>query len=142
MHTAEHVLNRTMIQMFDCGRSFSAHIEKKKSKCDYRFGHGLTAEELKEIENRVNRVIQADLPVSERWLPYKQAEKVYDLQRLPGSATEDIRIIDVGTYDSCPCIGPHVQFTGEIGRFQIISADFEKGVLRIRFRLSHETFVK
>jgi hypothetical protein len=55
MHTAEHVLNRTMTRMFDCGRSFSAHIEKKKSKCDYRLGRGLTTEELKDIEDRVNR---------------------------------------------------------------------------------------
>ena len=35
MHTAEHILNQTMIRLFGCGRSRNAHIEKKKSKCDY-----------------------------------------------------------------------------------------------------------
>ena len=37
MHSAEHVLNQTMVRMFGTGRAFSAHIEARKSKCDYRF---------------------------------------------------------------------------------------------------------
>lgn len=35
MHTAEHILNGTMVKMFGCPRSRNAHIERKKSKCDY-----------------------------------------------------------------------------------------------------------
>lgn len=35
MHTAEHILNGTMVRMFGCTRSRNAHIERKKSKCDY-----------------------------------------------------------------------------------------------------------
>jgi hypothetical protein len=35
MHTAEHILNQTMVRMFGCPRSRNAHIERKKSKCDY-----------------------------------------------------------------------------------------------------------
>ena len=35
MHTAEHILNQTMIRMFGCERSKNTHIERKKSKCDY-----------------------------------------------------------------------------------------------------------
>lgn len=35
MHTAEHLLNQTMVRLFNKGRAFSSHIEKKKSKCDY-----------------------------------------------------------------------------------------------------------
>ena len=31
MHTCEHILNQTMIRMFDCGRSYDAHIERKQS---------------------------------------------------------------------------------------------------------------
>jgi len=44
--------------------------------------------------------------------------------------------VKVGDYDACPCIGPHVLSTSEIGRFRIGSVSFEEGVLRIRFRLS------
>ena len=66
MHTAEHILNQTMDRLFACGRSFNAHIEKKKSKCDYRFPRPLTAEEIAAVEEAVNRVIDQNLPVSER----------------------------------------------------------------------------
>ncbi len=41
MHTAEHILNQTMVRIFGCERSFPSHIEKKKSKCDYRFDRPL-----------------------------------------------------------------------------------------------------
>src|SRR3989339_786909 len=130
MHTAEHILNRTMVLMFDRGRSFSAHIEKKKSKCDYRFDRPLTDDEMEEIAGRVNEAIGRDLPVTEEYIPRDRAEKEFNLERLPDSAGEDIRIVRVGDYDACPCIGPHVERTSEIGRFRIISATFEDGVLR------------
>ena len=35
MHTAEHLLNATMVKTFGCPRSRNAHIERKKSKCDH-----------------------------------------------------------------------------------------------------------
>ena len=57
MHTAEHILNQTMVRMFGCGRSFSNHLERKKSKCDYRFDRPLTPEEEEEIGLRVNEVL-------------------------------------------------------------------------------------
>jgi misacylated tRNA(Ala) deacylase len=135
MHTAEHILNRTMDRMFGCGRCFSAHIEAKKSKCDYHFTRPLLDAEVKEIETRVNRIIKTDLPVTEKFLSYEEAETVYNLARLPENATEVIRVVNVGGYDSCPCIGPHVKSAAQIGRFQITSTGFENGVLRIRFRL-------
>jgi alanyl-tRNA synthetase len=136
MHSAEHILNQTMVRMFDRGRSFSAHIEKNKSKCDYHFDRDLTKAEITEIERMVNEVIAADLPVREEFLPRGEAETVFNLGRLPEEAGETIRIIRIGDYDACPCIGSHVRHSGEIGGVRIISTDFAEGVLRIRFKLS------
>ena len=135
MHSAEHILNQAMGRLFGSDRCFSAHIERKKSKCDYRFDRPLTDDELRSLENEVNGVIDAGLPVSERQLPMDQARRSYNLSRLPEDASERIRIVSIGDYDHCPCIGPHVASTREIGRFRITSAGFEKGVLRIRFKL-------
>ena len=50
MHSAEHLLNQAMVQRFGTSRCFSAHIEKKKSKCDYRFHRPLTDAELRLLE--------------------------------------------------------------------------------------------
>lgn len=138
MHTAEHILNQTMDRMFACGRSFNAHIEKKKSKCDYRFPRPLAAGEISEVEAAVNRVIGDNLPVSERMVTRAEAERAYFTGKLPADAGERIRIIMVGDYDACPCIGRHVRTTSEISRFRILSASHENGVLRIRFTLKAE----
>ena len=138
MHSAEHILNQTMVRKFDCDRCISAHIEKKKSKCDYHFNRGLTDEEVQEIEAHVNEVILADMPVREEYIPKAEAAKLYSLQRLPEDAGEMVRIVKIGDYDACPCIGPHVGSTNEIGWFRIISTSFENGMLRIRFKLPHK----
>lgn len=135
MHTAEHLMNQTMVRMFGCGRAFSSHIEKKKSKCDYKFPRGLTAEEAAGLEKRVNEAIRADMPVREEFVSREEAAARFDLGRLPEGTGDRLRVVRIGDYDACPCIGPHVSFTGEIGAFKIVSSSFENGILRIRFKL-------
>jgi Ser-tRNA(Ala) deacylase AlaX len=136
MHSAEHILNQTMVRLFDCGRCISAHIEKKKSKCDYQFNRDLNQEEIQDIEKRVNEIIQANLPLTEEWLSKDEAVRHYKLDRVPNDVGRTIRIVKVGDYDACPCIGPHVGSTMEIGRFRITTTGYEDGVLRIRFKLA------
>jgi misacylated tRNA(Ala) deacylase len=138
MHSAEHILNQTMVRMFNKGRSFSNHIERKKSKCDYHFDRNLTEEEIEQINKKVNEVIQQDLPVIEEYLHRNDAMDNFKLSQLPEDAGDTIRIIKIGNYDACPCSGVHVKSTKEIGKFQIISSGYEDGVLRVRFKLPKE----
>ena len=135
MHSVEHILNQTMMRMFNCGRSFSNHIEKKKSKCDYHFDRNLTQPEIEEIESRVNDIIQQDMNVSEEFYSIDEAEIIFNLSKLPDDAGDKIRIIRIGDYDACPCSGQHVLHTNEIGTFKIISTDYNDNVLRVRFKL-------
>jgi Ser-tRNA(Ala) deacylase AlaX len=135
MHSVEHILNQTMVRMFNCGRAFSAHIEKKKSKCDYHFERNLTAEEITRIEDKVNEVIKSDLLIQERILTLEEAGKIVSLTRLPQSAGESVRIISIGDYDTCPCSGVHASSTKEIGEFRIISSNWANDTLRIRFKI-------
>ena len=136
MHSAEHILNQTMVRMYDCGRCFSAHIERKKSKCDYHFDHALTQEEVAEIQFRINDVIKSDLPVAESMVSMDDAVSRYNTDKLPDDVNGNVRIIHIGEYDACPCIGEHVTSTGEIGTFRITTTSFEDSVLRIRFKLT------
>ena len=136
MHTAQHLLNQTMVRMFNSGRSFSSHIEKKKSKCDYRFDRVLTPEEVAEIQNQVNKIIQEDLPVTEEYVPREEAQEKYSPGRPIEDMDETVRIVRIGDYDAIPCTGPHVESAKEIGQFRIISSDFNEGVLRIKYKLS------
>lgn len=138
MHTAEHILNQTMIRLFGCERSRNAHIERKKSKCDYLLVAEPTSEQIAEIENKVNEVITMNLPVTVEFIPRTEVAREIDLSKLPGDASETLRIIRIGDYDTCACIGLHVNKTSEIGRFRIISTDFENNRLRIRFKLDEK----
>ena len=87
MHTAEHILNQTMIRMFGCERSKNTHIERKKSKCDYILSVEPTAEMITEIENRVNEVIGQDLPVTTCFVTREEVPEGVDLSKLPEDAS-------------------------------------------------------
>jgi alanyl-tRNA synthetase len=134
MHTAEHLLNAAMVDLIGTDRSFSAHIEKKKSKADYRFDRDLTDEEVKAVEERVQACITEDIPVTEEFFQREEAEQRFSLRKLPESAGDTIRIVRIGEYDAVPCIGEHVPSTGEIGNFSITSRSFSDNVLRLRFK--------
>ena len=135
MHTAEHLLNATMDKMFGCGRAVSAHVERKKSKCDYLFDTKPSDEELQKVEDAVNAAINADYPVTCEFMARDEAQQYFDLSRLPDAAGETLRIVRIGDYDACPCVGLHVASTREVGAFVIISHDFVDGRLRLRFKL-------
>jgi alanyl-tRNA synthetase len=135
MHTAEHILNHTMVKMYGCPRSKNSHIEKKKSKCDYILDNKPDANQIIEIEKRVNDIIYKNVDVTEELIDRDEAESFLDLSKLPVDAPSLLRVIRVGTFDACACIGPHVKNTTEIGVFKIISNDYNNGILRIRFKL-------
>ncbi|HNX66850.1 MAG TPA: hypothetical protein PKH02_08205 [Bacteroidales bacterium] len=138
MHTAEHILNSTMDKMFACGRAFVSHIEKKKSKCDYHISKRLTEKDILAVERTVNEIIKLNIPVTEEYVGRREADEKYFTGRLPADAGETIRIVKIGNFDACPCIGEHVSNTNEIGRFSIISADYDEAVMRIRFKVEME----
>ncbi len=135
MHTCEHILNQTMVRMFGCGRSMNAHIEKRKSKCDYLLPGAPDDIQIKELTDKVNEIIGLKLPVTIDFMGREEASALVDLSKLPADATELLRIVRVGDYDACACIGQHVENTSELGRFEIISHDYENGRWRVRFKL-------
>lgn len=135
MHTAEHILNQTMVRMFGCPRSKNTHIERKKSKCDYFLSVAPTDEQVAQIETAVNEVIASHLDVTESYIPLSEAQGLVDLSKLPENVSETLRIVKVGDYDTCACIGSHVANTSEIGTFKILSHDFEDGRWRVRWKV-------
>ena len=134
-HTAEHILNQTMVRMFGCPRSRNAHIERKKSKCDYILEARPSDEQVAAIEAKVNEVIAEGLPVTIEFMAREQAAGIVDLSKLPGDASDTLRIVRIGDYDACACIGAHVKNTSEIGTLKILSHDFNEGVWCLRWKI-------
>ena len=137
-HSCEHLLNATMVKMFGCPRSRNAHVEKKKSKCDYLLDAEPTAQQVAEIESKVNAVIAQNLDVTIEFMNHEQAAAIVDLSKLPEDASDTVRIVRIGDYDACACIGAHVQNTSEIGTFKVISHSFENGVWRLRWKVINQ----
>lgn len=135
MHSCEHILNQTMVNMFGCERSRNAHIERKKSKINYLLPKEPTEAEITKIENTVNSVILRDLSVSYEWVDKTTVPEDIPLDKLPENTESVLRLVRIGDYDVCTCIGVHVEHTAQIGRFKITSTSFKDGQFRIVFKL-------
>ena len=136
-HTAEHLLNQTMIRLFGCERSYNAHIERKKSKMSFRLDHKPSRQEEKEIEREMQRLIDEDLPVTFDFVTQDNLPEGIALDRLPDDASETIRLVRIGDYDVCPCIGKHVRSTAQIGRFEMLGTNWDEHErsFRVRFKI-------
>ena len=136
-HTAEHLLNQTMIRLFGCERSHNAHIERKKSKMSFLLDHKPSRQEEKEIEEKMNELIEDDLPVTFEFVTRDELPEGVSLDRLPDDASETIRLVRIGDYDVCPCIGKHVRSTSQIGRFEMLGTNWDEHEhsFRVRFKI-------
>ncbi|MBQ6208754.1 MAG: hypothetical protein IJK42_03130 [Prevotella sp.] len=145
-HTAEHLLNQVMVRMFGCERSRNAHIERKKSKISYILDRKPDRKEEKEIERRMNELIEEDLPVTFEFVTRVQLEgmvmdaeegspdALLSLERLPDDASDTIRLVRIGDFDVCPCIGKHVRSTSQIGCFEMLGTNWDQSARSFRIR--------
>ena len=136
-HTAEHLLNQVMIRLFGCERSYNAHIERKKSKMSFHLDHKPTRQEEKEIEREMLRLIAEDLPVTYEVVGRNNLPEGIDVNRLPSDVSDSIRLVRIGNYDVCPCIGKHVRSTEQIGRFEMLGTNWDEHErsFRVRFKI-------
>ena len=136
-HTAEHLLNQLMIRMFGCERSRNAHIERKKSKISFVVVRKPDRKDEREIEREMNRLIEEDMPVTFELVDRDNLPEGVTLDRLPSDASEKIRLVRIGDYDVCPCIGKHVRSTSQIGRFELLGTNWDQQTMtfRIRFKI-------
>ena len=136
-HTAEHLLNQTMIRLFGCERSHNAHVERKKSKMSFFLDHKPTRQEERSIECEMQRLIDEDLPVTFEFVRRDELPEGVSADRLPDDASDTIRLVRIGDYDVCPCIGRHVRSTSQIGRFEMLGTNWDEPTrtFRIRFKV-------
>ena len=136
-HTAEHLLNQTMIRLFGCERSYNAHIERKKSKMSFHLDQKPDRKQEKEIERRMNELIDEDLPVTFQFVSRDELPPEVNASRLPADAGDTVRLVRIGDYDVCPCIGKHVRSTSQIGRFEMLGTNWDEHEhsFRVRFKI-------
>ena len=121
-HTAEHLLNQVMIRLFEMS---------------FYLDHKPTRQEEKEIEREMLRLIDEDLPVTFEFVRRDEIPAGVKLDRLPDDASETLRLVRIGDFDVCPCIGRHVRSTGQIGRFEMLGTNWDEHErsFRVRFKI-------
>lgn len=140
MHTATHVLAGVTRKIM--GRHiWQAGAQKglKSSRLDLTHYERFMPEDLERIEKEANRVIGAELKVTTKFYPRKDAESKYGFVLYQGGASpgKDVRVVSVRGLDVEACGGTHLANTKEIGKFKIIRAErIQDGINRIVFTTS------
>ncbi len=127
-HTGEHIFSGLVHRTYGYD-NVGFHLSDQIVTMD--FNGVLSAEQAAELEQRVNEVIVANLPVKAY---YPEKEELATLEyRSKIELTGAVRIVTIPQVDSCACCAPHVAATGEIGMFKLMNMQSYKGGVRISF---------
>lgn len=131
LQTAEHILNNIVEKMVLGYKMVICRFSAEQGILEVMCMDDLTTFNMREFQEKVNKVIDKELPVKTYMLPREEADKRFDLRRLPPQVKE-IRIVDIEGFDIRPCRDPHVSNTSEIGRFELTALE-KVGKNRYRF---------
>lgn len=140
LHTATHLLNEALRKVVDPNiKQKGSNITPERLRFDFSFDRKLTPEEIKKIEDEVNRVIREGLEVVRKELPLAEAEKVGAQKEFGHKYPDVVSVYFVGDYSKEFCGGPHVENTRELGHFHIKKEQSSAaGVRRIKAVLVDE----
>lgn len=131
LQTAEHILSRTLENMLPDAKFIIAKFKENSGRMEIATKEDLRKVNRTDLQEDVNSVIKKNLRISKYILKREEAEKEFDLTRLP-SSIEEVRIVEIEGFDKTPCKDPHVKHTSEIGYFKILKVE-RVGKDRYRF---------
>jgi alanyl-tRNA synthetase len=134
LHTATHLLHKSLQTVL------GEHVQQKGSnitpdRLRFDFSHPakMTPDEIRQVEDLVNDAISRKLPVTMETMSLEEARKSGAMALFGGKYEEKVKVYAVGDFSKEVCGGPHVQNTGELGRFKIRKEESSSaGVRRIR----------
>ena len=134
LHTATHLLNEALRKIISSEiKQRGSNITPERLRFDFNFARKLTAEEIKRVEDEVNKVVKQDLKVVRKEMAYKEAVKLGAQAEFGQKYPERVSIYLIGDYSKELCGGPHVEHTLQIGVFRIIKEEaIAAGVRRIK----------
>ena len=134
-HTATHILQAVLRKHIDgniCQKG--SNLTAERMRFDFSFGRKLTAEEITLVQEKVNEIISADLPVKMEEMTLEEAQKTGAMGLFVNKYdSEKVKVYSVGDVSKEICGGPHVERTGTMGHFRIIKEEASSaGVRRIK----------
>ena len=124
-HSASHVMAEAILSLFPDAKFAIGPAIEDGFYYDFDLPRPLTPEDLPVIEKKMGEIVKADLPFKHREIPKKEAQKLFVLQPYKLELIEEITDDKVGVYEQGNfidlCRGPHVNSTGEIKAFKLMS---------------------
>lgn len=134
LHTATHLLHQALRQVLGASvHQMGSNITAERLRFDFAYPEKLTPAQIAQIENIVNEQIARDLPVSVEVMSLKQATAFGALAFFGEKYGEQVKVYTMGDFSNEVCGGPHVQRTGELGKFKIAKQEaVGQGIRRVR----------
>jgi alanyl-tRNA synthetase len=137
LHTAAHLLLQALRQVLGEGvYQRGSNITPERLRFDFSYPNKLTPEEIKQVEDIVNKQIALDLPVTCKEMSLQEARRAGAMGVFDAKYGERVKVYTIGSdrpFSQEICGGPHVQRTGELGHFRIIKEESSSaGVRRIK----------
>jgi Ser-tRNA(Ala) deacylase AlaX len=118
LETAHHILHHILTNDYSAEQS-GMQIYEDRIRLDLKSKTNLQEIPVKLLEEKVNAVIRKNFPVSVNIYDRDEVPENIDLSMVPEEVTS-LRIVYIGSYDSQPCINPHVKNTSEIGTYKLL----------------------
>lgn len=133
-HTATHLLHAALKKVLgEHVRQNGSNITVDRLRFDFTHPQKMTAEEVKEVEDLVNKQIERDLPVTCEEMPYDEAKNSGALGLFTNKYGDRVKVYTIGDFSKEICGGPHVEHTSELGKFKIKKEESSSsGVRRIK----------
>ncbi|PIN74013.1 alanine--tRNA ligase [Candidatus Woesearchaeota archaeon CG10_big_fil_rev_8_21_14_0_10_45_16] len=139
LHTATHLLNEALRKVVSSEiKQRGSNITPERLRFDFSFDRKLTPEEVKKVEEEVNRVIKEEMPVRREEMSKDEAIKIGAQMEFGAKYPDKVSVYFVGDYSKEFCGGPHVHNTKEIIGIKITKEESSSaGVRRIKAVLVH-----
>lgn len=133
-HTATHLLHKALrIVLGDHVAQKGSNITTERLRFDFSHPQKVTPEELKKVEDIVNEQIGRDLKVVCEEMTLEEAKKSGSIGLFENKYGDKVKVYTIGDFSKEICGGPHVEHTGELGKFQIKKEEASSaGVRRIK----------
>ncbi len=135
LHTATHILGEALRKVLKDPniKQKGSNINPERLRYDFNFDRKLTDEEVKAVEDEVNKVIKQNLEVKREELPLKEALKKGAQAEFGAKYPEKVSVYSIGNYSKEICMGPHITNTKELGHFKILKEESSAaGIRRIK----------
>lgn len=123
-HTATHLLHQALRNVLGNQlHQTGSNITTERVRFDFNYDKSLTPDELKEVEDIVNKKIKENLPVHFEIMPLQKAKDLGAIGLFDDKYAKEVKVYFIGEYSREFCGGPHVDFTGRLKRFKILKQE-------------------